>query len=149
MLQLKRTAALGVSVFLSSQVVACQSPDLAHDLARDFFGDTSRENQALKQNPKDVTALYNRAVVRREHGDQQGAIADFTQIIQITCSDSRMCPLEAADAYSQRGQEYERLGEKQKALADYQKSAEIFKQQGNDFYYMILSDIERIQKSVP
>jgi tetratricopeptide (TPR) repeat protein len=149
MLQLNRTAVLGMAVFLSSQVVACQSPDLAHDLARDLFGDTSGENQALKRNPKDITALYNRAVVRRERGDQQGAIADFTQIIQITCKDSKMCPKEGAAAYYGRAQEYERLRDKQKALADYQKSAEIFKQQEHSFYYVVLNDIERIQKSVP
>jgi tetratricopeptide (TPR) repeat protein len=145
MLQLKRIAVLGVSVFLSSQVVACQSPDLAHDLARDLFGDTSGENQALKRNSRDITALDNRAAVRREHGDRQGAIADYTEIIRITCDDSRTCSVKAAGAYYERGQEYEKLGDKQKALVDYQKSAEIFKQHGNDVYKLILSDIERIQ----
>ncbi len=55
-----------------------------------------------------------------------------------------------AAAYYRRGSQYRILGDKQKALADYHKAAEICKQQKDNFCYeSTLDDIERLQQSSP
>ena len=40
-------------------------------------------NQAIKLNPEDADAYYNRGLARFDLEDYQGAIADFTQAIQL------------------------------------------------------------------
>lgn len=85
---------LGVITLFSSQITACRSQDVARDLqniATDSWGSTFTQDQAIKRNPNDTQALYNRGVIRREHGDRQGAIVDFTTIIQIACKESQEC----------------------------------------------------------
>ena len=53
----------------------------------------------------------------------QKAIADFNQALRLNSN--------FADAYSGRGFAYLVLGESQKAIADLQKAANLFQQQGN------------------
>lgn len=42
-----------------------------------------RNNQAIKLNPNDADAYYNRRIARDNLGDKQGAIADYDQAIKI------------------------------------------------------------------
>lgn len=145
-----RRISLGVITFLLSQITACRSQDVARDfqnIATDLWGSTFTEDQAIKRNSKDTQALYNRGVVRRERGDRQGAIADFTAVIQIACKESQACQVDTVAAYCSRGREFERLGDKKKALEDYRKAVEISKQWENPTHELIQRDIERIQHS--
>jgi tetratricopeptide (TPR) repeat protein len=75
----------------------------------------------------DVNAYYNRGVNRYKLGDNQGAIADYDQVI-------RMNP-NYAKAYYNRGIARAALGNNQGAIADLQKAASLHKAQGNQTFY--------------
>ena len=97
-------------------------------------------------NPNDIWAFYNRATVRRQLGDRKGAISDFTESIRVRSANPKTL-IRAASPYSKRAQEYYYLGEKNKALADYQKAAEIYQQHNEmEHYQQILNEIELIEK---
>ncbi|MGB3419679.1 tetratricopeptide repeat protein [Dolichospermum sp. FACHB-1091] len=53
------------------------NPGLSQEIPIDDY------NPAIKINPNDANAYYNRGVVRYELGDKQGAIKDFNQAIKI------------------------------------------------------------------
>jgi len=72
-------------------------------------------------------AFYNRATYRSEYGDRKGAISDYTKSIKVR---AKYFKGREASAYYQRGQEYELVGNVDKAILDYAKSAEIYKQYG-------------------
>jgi tetratricopeptide (TPR) repeat protein len=95
----------------------------------------------ILNDPNNSQLFYNRGTVRSELGDRQGAIADFTEVIKIRSSSSTSN--RAASAYFQRGQEYRLLRDKQKAILDYQKAAQIYKKDGHiNLYEDILNEIE-------
>ncbi|MTF40735.1 tetratricopeptide repeat protein [Cyanobacterium aponinum] len=97
--------------------------------------------------PNDIWAYYNRAVVRRQYGDHKGAIYDFTQSIRVRSATPKTL-VRAASPYHKRGQEYYLLGYKQKALKDYKKAIEIYKQQQDTQSYEQIINIieEKIQQ---
>ncbi|MGB3654039.1 MAG: tetratricopeptide repeat protein [Rivularia sp. (in: cyanobacteria)] len=113
------------------------------------WGITLEYDRAIKKNPNDAAAFYNRGTIRASRGNSEKAIADFTQVIRINPTDASAFP-STVGAYLQRGRLYHRLGDKQKALADYHKAAEICKQQKDNFCYeRTLDDIKRLQQSSP
>ena len=145
---------LGIAAILISKLTACQ-PYIAlkEEIAKGPYGanwgNTSKYDRAIKKNPNDAAAFYNRAFIHSQWGRREKAIADFTQVIRINPTDSSAFP-NVAGAYSQRGQQYRILGDKQKALADLQKAAEIYKQQKDNFRYeLILKEIRWVQQSSP
>jgi tetratricopeptide (TPR) repeat protein len=69
-------------------------------------------------------------------GDNRGAINDYTQVI-------RLVP-DWADAYYNRGLSYRDLEEKPKALEDFKKAAELYKQQNRREDYQ--DAIDRIKE---
>ena len=81
----------------------------------------------IHNNPNSKMAFYNRATYRSEYGDRKGAISDYTKSIKVR---AKYFKGREASAYYQRGQEYELVGNVDKAILDYAKSAEIYKQYG-------------------
>ena len=145
---------LGIAAILISELTACQ-PYIAlkEEIAKGPYGanwgNTSKYDRAIKKNPNDAAAFYNRGTLRYSSGRTEKAIADFTQVIRINPTDPNAFP-STVGAYSQRGRLYHRLGDKQKALADYHKVAEICKQQKDNFCYeRALDDIKWVQQSSP
>ena len=61
--------------------------------------------------------LFNSGVDKYEQGDYQGAITDFTKVIEIDP--------QSADAYHNRGTAKDDLEDYQGAIADYNKAIEI------------------------
>ena len=70
------------------------------------------ENPVLSKT--DADAYFNRALTRYELGDQQGAIADYTQVITINADHDI--------AYNNRGLVHYELGKKDAAVADLNRS---------------------------
>jgi tetratricopeptide (TPR) repeat protein len=71
--------------------------------------------------------------------DLQGAIADYNSALKINSN--------YADAYNNRGLARSDVGDKQGAIADLQKAAELFQQQGNtQLSQTILEYIKKLQQ---
>ena len=88
---------------------------LRHDLGdRAAVDDLSR---ALEINPRHWVALNNRGTARQHAGDVQGAIDDFTRLIESPC-DARL----KAEAHNARGAGRAALGDEAGALADYERA---------------------------
>lgn len=138
-----RVTFLAIIAIASTQLATCQY----QDIARDFLGDTSREDQAIRLNSNDAAAYYNRGAIRREHRNRWGAIADFTEVIRINCRNPEAF-YNVAGAYYNRGQEYRILGNREKALSDYQKAAALYQSwKDNLRYELVLNDIKQLQPS--
>jgi tetratricopeptide (TPR) repeat protein len=67
-------------------------------------------DKAIEMNPNMDRAYASRGLIYRDRGDINGAVDQFTKSINIRPT---------VDAYYQRGQTYESLGEHQKAIEDY------------------------------
>ncbi|MEB3151352.1 MAG: tetratricopeptide repeat-containing serine protease family protein, partial [Sphaerospermopsis sp.] len=67
--------------------------------------------EAIKINPNDALAYYNRGIARDDLGDKQGAIDDYNQAIKINPN--------YANAYNNRGIVRNDLGDKQGAIDDF------------------------------
>jgi tetratricopeptide (TPR) repeat protein len=87
-------------------------------------------DRAIRIDPQDAIAYYNRGLAKFELGDNQGAIVDFDRVIAIDPQD--------AEAYSNRGAVKLALGNKQGAIADLTKGAQLFRQKGK------MADYEKI-----
>jgi tetratricopeptide (TPR) repeat protein len=128
---------LSLVFFLSSHLSACHW----QNIARDLLGSTSVEDQAIRSNPQDANAYFNRGTIRAEHGNRRGAIEDFTEAIRIISNDSSDLST-LAGFYDRRAQEYRIIGNKRKALSDYQEAARIYKQLGDKTRYeLVMQDI--------
>jgi serine protease Do len=69
------------------------------------------------------------------------AIADYTQAIEIDPN--------FASAYNKRGFAYLNLKEYQKAIADYEKAAQLYKQEGDTVWYQKARDtINELQQKI-
>ncbi len=76
--------------------------------------------------PANANAYFNRATTRYDLGDRQGAIADYTQVIQINPEDEV--------AYNNRSLAYYELGDRGKAMADLDRALQI-NSQNPTFYF--------------
>ncbi|MEC4892236.1 MAG: tetratricopeptide repeat-containing serine protease family protein [Oscillatoria sp. PMC 1051.18] len=74
-------------------------------------------NRIVERDRNSAIAWLYRGLTRYTRGDRQGAIADYTQAIQVEAN--------FFEAYSKRGLAYYRLGDKQKALADYNQALQL------------------------
>ncbi len=70
-------------------------------------------DQALQITPNLARAYSARGFIYRERGDTKGALAQFSKSIEVSPN---------VDAYFERGQTYEDLGEHQKAIDDYEQA---------------------------
>jgi tetratricopeptide (TPR) repeat protein len=71
-------------------------------------------------------------------GDQQGAMADYTQAIQLNARD--------AQAYVNRGKLYASQGNIEAAKADFQQAATLFLQQGQaEGYRQVLQQMRGLR----
>ena len=69
----------------------------------------------------------------------KGAVKDYTKVIELN-------PDNATIAYEQRAHAYEVLKENDKAIADYQKAADLYQKQGNTKDYQeALEQIKKLQ----
>ncbi len=73
-------------------------------------------NKAIELSPRAVF-YFNRAIVRKDLGDKQGAIDDYNQAIKINPN--------LADAYYNRGLVRSELGDKQGEIDDYNQAIKI------------------------
>jgi tetratricopeptide (TPR) repeat protein len=85
-------------------VLAAENKD--YDLSLKEFA------EALKQNPKNIFALYGRATVYYELGNKAGALADLTKLLQIDNKDEKALYLKAVIN--------DQLGRYEDAIKDYQ-----------------------------
>jgi len=93
---------------------------------------------AIKLNPNNADAYYDRGNVRRELGDKEGAIRDFNQAIKINPKN--------AQAYFARASLRRDLGNKKGAISDFQEAAKLFQRQGdNKLYQEAVNEIKKTQ----
>ncbi|MGI2905731.1 tetratricopeptide repeat protein [Tolypothrix sp. VBCCA 56010] len=83
----------------------------------DFKGAIADYTEAIRLNPKFVSAYVSRGIARRSLRDNQGAIADYEQAIRLNPKYSL--------AYVNRGNARSYLGDNQGAIADYNQALEI------------------------
>jgi tetratricopeptide (TPR) repeat protein len=86
-------------------------------------------NEAIRLNPNDAVAYYNRGNAKSDLGDNQGAIADYNEAIRLNPND--------AEAYYNRGVVKSDLGDNQGAIADYNLSSR------SPYYQLYLSTQQR------
>jgi tetratricopeptide (TPR) repeat protein len=96
-------AAVVISAELvSAELVEPSSPSLA--------GPPEGQQSTVKLEPETLAGYFERATKRAMNGDLDGAIADYTQIIDEDPHNTQ--------AYYRRGQNYSAIGEDEAALAD-------------------------------
>ena len=76
-----------------------------------------KEETGTKTRPGTDAAFLKRGTARQQHGDHDGAIADFTQAIEMNP--------ECVQAYASRGLSKEAKGDAAGAKSDYSKSIQI------------------------
>lgn len=90
---------------------------VARGLAHHFLGEDQQAladlDNALQLDPNLSAAYAARGSISRDHGDVSRAMEEYTKSIQSHPN---------VDAYFERGQLYEKLGEHQKAIADYDQA---------------------------
>lgn len=110
-------------------------------LARANLGDTEGAlkdfNQALEIEPSSV-AYNNRGLARVKLGDSEGALKDFNQALEIDPN--------YAQAFQNLAAVNAQQNNIQSAIADYQKAAELYLQQGETTQYQqSLDEIKKLQ----
>ncbi|KAB8332660.1 tetratricopeptide repeat protein [Scytonema tolypothrichoides VB-61278] len=73
---------------------------------------------AIRLNPHDYRAYFNRGCIAGRSGDNKSAIQDFTEALKLHPTD--------AHAYFNRGIAYHQLGHEQAAIPDLQKAVKYF-----------------------
>lgn len=94
---------------------------LRHDYLKDYEGAFSDLNRAIALDPKYFPAYNNRGLIRHQYfKDYLGAITDYNLAIEIDPNNPW--------SYHNRGLSYYMLGDKQKARADWEKAAKLYRQ---------------------
>ncbi|MGI8503996.1 MAG: tetratricopeptide repeat protein [Hassallia sp.] len=108
-----------IDIFTHS--IEISSDDVAYNRSN---ADSELEDyeQAIKINPDDADAYYNRGNARFDLGDRAGAIEDYTQAIKINYN--------YADAYYNRGNARFDLGDRAGAIEDFQKATDLYWKEG-------------------
>lgn len=121
-------------IVLSSQLISCCRLQ------------TIPEDFALLQNSGDISSRMSRGEMRAECGNRQGAVSDFTYVINLNLRESKAYG-NIADAYFNRGQQYRILGNNDQALLDYRESANLYKQWNEEENYRaVIQEIKYLQK---
>ena len=97
--------------------------------ASNFYVTNLELTWKIIKNPDCYIHFYHRGRVRTQYGDDRGAISDFTKVIELRLSNPEMHD-RVASTYVRRGERYESLGNKQKAIADYQIAAKLYELEG-------------------
>jgi len=96
---------------------------------------------AIRLNPQDSRAYFNRGCTVGKNGDNFGAIQDFSNTVHLNPSNTQ--------AYVNRGIAYHRLGYEQAAISDLQTAATQFGQQKQQIPYQKTIDlIKAVQKQI-
>ena len=108
----------------------------------DFIAATRNFNFAIRLNPQDYRAYFNRGCTCGKNGDNVGAVRDFSTTVDLNPSN--------AQAYINRGIAYHNLGYEQAAISDLQIAATYFGQQGQQIAYQkTLNLIKIVQQQIP
>ncbi|MHC5932723.1 tetratricopeptide repeat protein [Nostoc sp.] len=96
-------------------------------------------SEAIRLNPNNYRAYYNRGCACGRSGDRSCAVRDFTESLKLNPTN--------AQAYLNRGIAYHQLGHEQAAIADLQKAVEYFAQQGetktSDKTFLLLKNLQQ------
>lgn len=109
--------------------IAYINRSIARSSQGDKPGAISDYNEAIRLNPNYSIAYRNPGNPRSISGDKEGqrAISDLNEAIRLNPN--------YADAYYNRGIVRSKLGDKRRALDDFQKAADLYKEQGNNEWY--------------
>jgi tetratricopeptide (TPR) repeat protein len=120
--------------------LAYNNRGLARSDLSDNQGAIADYDQALRINPNDAVAYFNRGNARYyDLGDSQGALADYNQFLRISPNN--------AIAYALRGLARSGLGDKQGAIADLQRAAQLAQAQGNmQAYEIVINNLRILQR---
>lgn len=111
---------------------------LARLQLKDFKGATLDFSLAIQLNAND-RAYYNRGCACQKHGDNFGAIRDFTQALRLNPANP--------EAYVNRGIAHHQLGYQQAAIADLKNAANGFVERGQMLpYQKTLNLIKKLQQ---
>lgn len=83
-------------------------------------------SEAIRRDPKDANAYYNRGNAYAAHGETDRAIADYTAAIRLDPAH--------ANAYYNRGNGYSTKGDTERAIADYTATIRIDPAYANAYY---------------
>ena len=89
-------------------------------------------NEAVRLKPDYSLAHFNLGSAKSDLGDYQGAISAYNAAIRIN---RNWVSRTLADAYYSRGYAKYQIEEKRGALRDFQKAAQLFRDQGNTVWY--------------
>lgn len=89
--------------------------------AGDHAGAIEAFNRTLESNPEHTGAYFGRGLSRLSLGDATGALSDAGHVIRLNSN--------AAVAYNLRASAYRRLGELERAIAEFKKAAELYLEQ--------------------
>jgi tetratricopeptide (TPR) repeat protein len=97
-------------VVISAELVEPSSPSLVNEMLADDSQLSEAQPGTLKLEPEGIAGYFERATKRAMNGDLDGAIADYTKIIDQDPHNTQ--------AYYRRGQNYSAIGEDKAALDD-------------------------------
>jgi tetratricopeptide (TPR) repeat protein len=80
-------------------------------------GEIARQTKAIRVNPHNADAYYNRGIAKQTKGDLDGAIADYSEAIKLAPDNK--------EAYEQRGITKSAKGDAEGAIADHIKAAKL------------------------
>lgn len=102
---------------------------------------------AILNNPNHAANYYNRGTLYSQGIDVQAAISDFTKVIMLDSREPNQ-PFSAAEGYWKRGSIYQEIGNRSKAIADYQRAAELYRAQGKYLEYNhVIKLLESVKSS--
>ncbi len=102
---------------------------------------------AILREPNDAANYYNRGTLYSQGIDAQAAILDFTKVIGLNSKEPNQS-FSAADGYRKRGSIYQEVGDNRKAVVDYQRAAELYREQGKHLEYeYVIKLLESIKSS--
>ncbi|WP_427159689.1 tetratricopeptide repeat protein [Aliinostoc sp. HNIBRCY26] len=115
-----------------------KNPDIARYLVKHQPG----FNQVIPIKSQDANAYKNRGNVRADIGDYQGAIADYTQALQINPH--------LADVYYNRGNVRCDVGDEEGAIADYNQAIQINNNYADAYYNRgnVYADMKNLQAAI-
>jgi tetratricopeptide (TPR) repeat protein len=97
-------------VVISAELVEPSSPSLTNSFESPEVQQEELQQGTVKLEPEGIAGYFERATKRAMNGDLDGAIADYTQIIDQDPHNTQ--------AYYRRGQNYSAIGEDKAALED-------------------------------